>query len=586
MKRKLILIALTACMLFPANITAAEPDTVIRIIETGIRADSVFNTEGYGSLTLNDETGQNAPQYALLNADGGYIFPYGAFPCQYSLSDGLFVNGVTSQQADGSVDNGYSLFDLSGNSVIGKTYDYLSFQNGYGIAITRTQASDGSWQFQDIRELINAGGETVLTLPDGFNLVTSAGGGAFEFELRSWGTGYFGSIGDYGDGLLWLSTAAGVQQNIAEAQGITEDSQVFKDNSYQMGCFGGPYCGYVDLQGNVVIPPQYYSVTGFSDGLAAVQEYVAPSAPVENLPFGTDLGGKWKYIDTAGNDAFSGEFSAASGFSNGYAYVADDEGKYGYINTQGQTVIPMVYDSAFGGESGLFSVGSLVDGQMKYGLVDENNQVVVPLEYDDLSNVENGTAYGIKNGVVYIVRAQPDVPSAWAEDEVAAAAAAGIVPENLQKNYTGAVSRGEVAGLFVCLLEKASGTDIDSLMTEHGVQIDSGVFTDTTDKNVLAANALGIISGVGDNRFDPDGSLTRAQIAAILNRMAGVLGVQTEGYSHSFNDVSGHWAESSLGWPVHAGIISGVGEDRFDPDGLLTTEQAIVIAMRALNALS
>ena len=106
-----------------------------------------------------------------------------------------------------------------------------------------------------------------------------------------------------------------------------------------------------------------------------------------------------------------------------------------------------------------------------------------------------------------------------------------------------------------------------------------------SSKNVLAANALGIINGVGNNRFDPNGTFTRAQIAAILNRTAEVLGVETDGYTHTFTDVSGHWVSDSLGWPVHAGIINGVGDNRFDPDGVLTTEQSIVMAQRALKAL-
>ena len=74
--------------------------------------------------------------------------------------------------------------------------------------------------------------------------------------------------------------------------------------------------------------------------------------------------------------------------------------------------------------------------------------------------------------------------------------------------------------------------------------------------------------------------------AAILNRTAEVLGVETDGYTHTFTDVSGHWVSDSLGWPVHAGIINGVGDNRFDPDGVLTTEQSIVMAQRALEALS
>lgn len=118
-----------------------------------------------------------------------------------------------------------------------------------------------------------------------------------------------------------------------------------------------------------------------------------------------------------------------------------------------------------------------------------------------------------------------------------------------------------------------------------GVEVNPSAFTDTSDKAVLAANALGIIQGVGNNKFDPDGTFTRAQIAAIINRIARVLGVDTDGYSHIFSDVVGHWVDSELGWPSSVGIINGVGDNKFSPDTELTTEQAIAITYRALQVL-
>lgn len=178
-----------------------------------------------------------------------------------------------------------------------------------------------------------------------------------------------------------------------------------------------------------------------------------------------------------------------------------------------------------------------------------------------------------------------EIPSDWARQQVEEALGAGLVPEELQGDYTGAVSRGKVAEMFIRLLELCTGMDIDAFLSAQGVQIDQNAFADTTDKNVLAANALGIINGVGEGRFAPEGTFTRAQIAAILNRTAQVLGVQTSGYPHSFTDVAGHWVSGELGWPVHAEIIQGVAQGRFSPDGVLTTEQAIVITQRALEAL-
>jgi peptidoglycan/xylan/chitin deacetylase (PgdA/CDA1 family) len=123
-------------------------------------------------------------------------------------------------------------------------------------------------------------------------------------------------------------------------------------------------------------------------------------------------------------------------------------------------------------------------------------------------------------------------------------------------------------------------------MAEKGVETDPDAFTDTDDPAVLAANALGIMHGLGDGRFDPGGILQRAQIAGIICRVANVLDVDTEGYTHAFSDVAGHWVEAEIGWPVHMEIIRGISSTEFNPDGNLTTEQAIAITYRALAALS
>ena len=90
--------------------------------------------------------------------------------------------------------------------------------------------------------------------------------------------------------------------------------------------------------------------------------------------------------------------------TSGYAYVANDEGKYGYIDLQGEVVVPMMYDAAFGVGDGLFTVGQNTGDQIRYGMVDAENNVVVPLEYDDISIFCNGVAYAIKDGTVVILQ--------------------------------------------------------------------------------------------------------------------------------------------------------------------------------------
>lgn len=589
MKRRLlsVVLACAVCLtMFSIGAGAANSSQLVAT-NTGMKADRVVNYEGYGSLTIDglfDENNEQPPTFALLGKDGKPIFDYGVFPCEIAVFDGLFVNGVRITDEYGYPAGRYTLFDMSGKQVINKLYNYLSFYNGYGVAITQTLRTDG---YTETRQLIDAQGNVVLTLPDGFNLMVSAGGGPFAFEEMIWDIGYFGNIGGYSDGLLWMQTGADIKNNISEAQGITEQSAVYQENAHQMACYGGPYCGYIDLQGNVVIEPQYNRVSAFSEGLAAVQEYVAPSVPVNELPYGTSLGGDWFYIDKTGKQAFSGRYSDASRFESGYAYVANSSDKYGYINTTGKTVIPMQYDDAFGaGDGELFAVGKMIGGSIMYGLVDKNNNVVVPFEYEDITTFVGGVAYGIKNGTVYtLTKPQPEQPSAWAAEQVQAAIDAGLVPESLQSGYTKAVTRGAVAEMFIRLLEESAGKDIDAILEEKGLQTDQNAFNDTSDPFVLAANALGIINGKGGGRFDPSGTLKRAEIAAIINRTAKVLGVETAGYTHSFTDVAGHWVDSELGWPVSAGIINGVGNNQFNPNRELTTQEAIAITYRALQVL-
>ena len=177
--------------------------------------------------------------------------------------------------------------------------------------------------------------------------------------------------------------------------------------------------------------------------------------------------------------------------------------------------------------------------------------------------------------------------SSWALSEVEAAINEGLVPEYIQKDWTSPITRGQVSEMFIRLLEKATGKTVDAIISEKGVKIEEGKFEDTNDSNVYAANALGIINGTSSSKFSPVGTLKRAQIAALINRVAKVVGVETEGYTHSFEDITDNysWVNAELGWPSTVGIINGVSSTRFNPGGDLTTEQAILITYRALGTL-
>ena len=250
-----------------------------------------------------------------------------------------------------------------------------------------------------------------------------------------------------------------------------------------------------------------------------------------------------------------------------------DQGYAGYMMWGFEYVITVVLDDPEVENKPLETIAP------KYGppIYDENNPgETIPQEakYGD----EDDTDASVPN---------LDGVSSWAIEEVEAGIREELVPTELQQNYTYPVTRGQVAQMFINLLEKATGKTVDEIMADKGVTINENAFTDTTDKAVLAANALGIINGTGNGKFSPDGTLKRAQIAAIINRVAKVMGVETTGYTHEFTDITDNykWADFELGWPVYAGIVNGVGGGKFNPGGDLTTEQAILITYRGLSAL-
>ncbi len=92
----------------------------------------------------------------------------------------------------------------------------------------------------------------------------------------------------------------------------------------------------------------------------------------------------------------------------------------------------------------------------------------------------------------------------------------------------------------------------------------------------------GITDGVGNDRFAPEQSCTRAQIVTFLWRAAGSPVVN---YAMDLSDVAEdvYYAEA-VRWALSEGITTGTGESSFSPDATCTRAQAVTFLARALNA--
>ena len=95
---------------------------------------------------------------------------------------------------------------------------------------------------------------------------------------------------------------------------------------------------------------------------------------------------------------------------------------------------------------------------------------------------------------------------------------------------------------------------------------------------VEALAARGIINGMGDGTFAPEQSMTRAQFAAIVVRALGVT-PQSDG---AFLDVpQSEWYAAYVDTAHAYGIVNGVGDGLFVPQGTITRQEAAVMVTRA-----
>jgi len=117
--------------------------------------------------------------------------------------------------------------------------------------------------------------------------------------------------------------------------------------------------------------------------------------------------------------------------------------------------------------------------------------------------------------------------------------------------------------------------------TLYGDESRSRLFTDVSEsKYADAINTLGvygILNGTGDGAFDPTGTLTRAQLCALL---AQALDISASTENH-FTDVpSDRWYADSINAMAEMGLVTGVGAGHFDPLRYVTQQEYITIMGR------
>ena len=358
--------------------------------------------------------------------------------------------------------------------------------------------------------------------------------------------------------------------------------------------------GFVDTTGKFVIAPVYqdfrvmdfatvYEVFG-EGGLAIVQ----------------GQNGLWGAIDKSGQTVIPLQFDYLYTFTGGLAAYEDD-GQWGFIDLEGDIVIPAQYDQTSG--FGDLGIAAVTDGGESYLIDRDGNQIPGSEQLNADAYMSDGKTVWTPGEYIMIeengkygfgrIQYTPPLPGmedldSWAYGLVSEAIQAGLIPTELQNLYREDITRGEFCVLLAQVLETSTGQDIEDIVQrETGRTLtewrQSYPFHDSTGQAVIAANALGIISGRGAGVFGPYDLITRQEAAAMLTQTAELLGEDTggaPGAGYTDQDMVASYFQNAVNFVTASGIMSGTGAGTFSPLSAYSREQSYITVYRLYQLVS
>lgn len=321
--------------------------------------------------------------------------------------------------------------------------------------------------------------------------------------------------------------------------------------------------GLIGYDGNIVIPVENTNIWGLSEGIVAVQKSYDHCG----------------YYDISGREITDFKYRMVSQFSEGLAFASScigDMWTHEVINKNGEVMFnPSDWSNGFYGgiaqiEAGKFidTSGKVVIDNPKWKPASESGLNWWSYKDDGRFIVSDGEFYGVAKYTGYI--------SSWAKETVSEAKRLNIIKTDANYNYTAFISREEFCELIFNYINNFS----DGLTAIYA----KNPFTDTNNEHIGVLNALGIVKGKSETEFAPNDSLTREEAAAILCRLINKIypGWDATAQYFDFAD-SGQisdWAMNDIQVICNMGIMQGIGDNRFAPKELYTTEQAIATLVR------
>ena len=278
--------------------------------------------------------------------------------------------------------------------------------------------------------------------------------------------------------------------------------------------------------------------------------------------------------------------AAADGFSSTLTYADNEAFRY-YITEDGKTEVPAILALTWASGSGTLeevaaaakNTGSL---RFCYGISEQQYADQSAQGKRLASNIATITVvHGTKAEEPWVNPFRDVTESDWFYDDVRFANQNGLF-NGVEKDLF-APEEPMTRGMLVTVLWRLDGETAPKTAT---------TFTDV-DVNAYYADAVawaaesGVVNGIGGNKFDPEGNVTREQIAAILFRYASLKGVDTAARADltAFPDAekTSAYAHDALSWAVAAALVKGTKEGStiyLDPQGSATRAQVAAILSR------
>ena len=266
----------------------------------------------------------------------------------------------------------------------------------------------------------------------------------------------------------------------------------------------------------------------------------------------------------------------------------EDSGVYKYyVNEEGATEVPAAILLSWSTGSGTpedIAKTAYISGSLRfaYGITEQQYADQSAAGKRLAANVVTVTVvHGTKAEEPWVNPFRDVTESDWFYDDVRFANQNGLF-NGVEKDLF-APEEPMTRGMLVTVLWRLDGETAPKTAT---------TFTDV-DANAYYADAVawaaesGVVNGIGGNKFDPEGNVTREQIAAILFRYASLKGVDTAARADltAFPDAekTSAYAHDALSWAVAAELVKGTKEGStiyLDPQGSATRAQVAAILSR------